>query len=333
LVKQFKWFYELEEIMGDKPNVGRPICPVDSLGAQLDPSSGSGHNEKGKQKEREASQEFDLGLNEEEREELRIEEEKLRLRGNQPSPSAEDETRTGAPGPANFSPAGPSSDEDVQPTTRRGARQKNLRKLSKKAKARSTTKDNSTAVEAANEKMEALVKSNERIQKDKLQIEERMETKRIESRADREKEERELQQRMETKRIESHADREKEERELQHKNVQTIGGILKDIVHDIAQVFQPRNVTTPPRMSFTPTQPSTVPAAFNAPTPGPFSLGTAASESALPKESNFSDSEPNAKRDSPQSSFGEGALVRLALPLSPDFPLFLCLFVNESQRQ
>jgi hypothetical protein len=65
--------------------------------------------------------------------------------------------------------------------------------------------------------MEALVKSNERIQTEKLKMEERMETRRIKS----------------------HANSEKEERELQHKNVQAIGGIIKDIVHNIAHVFQP----------------------------------------------------------------------------------------------
>jgi hypothetical protein len=277
LIKQFKWFHELEEIMGDRPNVGRPLCPVDSLGS---PS----HRDKGKQKERQATDDVDLELNEEEREELRIEEERLkedeRLKrlGNQPSP-AEEEDEMGVPGSANVPPAArsPSADDDVEPTKR--GRKQNLRKLAKKAKGRGTTKQENTAVEAANEKMDALVKANERIQKEKLQIEERMETKRIESR--------------ET--------REKEERDLQHKNIQAVGGIIKDIVHDVTLIFQPGvqprgnaappttfpststaapPSTAPPPPSTAPPLPSTSPPPpLRAPTPAPFSFRTSTAES------------------------------------------------------
>jgi hypothetical protein len=127
--------------------IGPPIAPIDSLGTQLEPG-GPSHREKGKRKTRAATEtetdDFDPELNEEE--ELRLEEERL-LKRNQQSL---DETRMGVPGPANFSPAGPSADEDAEPTKR--GRQKNLRKLSNKAKARATTKKDNPAVAAADEK-------------------------------------------------------------------------------------------------------------------------------------------------------------------------------------
>jgi hypothetical protein len=285
-MKQFKWFHDLEEIMGDRPNVGRPPCPVDSL-------SGPSHRDKGKQKKRKAIDDFDRELNAEEREELRIEEGKLKCRGNQPSP-AEDEM--GVPGSANFSPAAPSSNDDEKPTKRE--RKKNLRKLWKKAKARGTTKKENTAVEEANEKMDAQVKSNERIQKEKLQIEERMETKRIESRVD----------------------GEKEDRELPHKNIQAIGGIIKHIVHDITQVFQPgivqlRGNAAPP-MTFPSTSTSTPPL-LNAPTPEPFSFRKFTPEP---------DSDLNAESHTLLSdSFFDGVAHVRPIPLIfHGFLLFLC---------
>jgi hypothetical protein len=225
-VKAFKWYHELEEIMGDKPNIGRPIAPVDSLDpgpqskrkGRADSTSSSSpcpkqrrrNKGKGKAQVESPSSPDPSELSEEERHEMEVE--AARCRRNE---------STGLAGRANFSPAGPPTDDDdeepVPPAaaTARQKRRKILKKLAQTVKARGSTRKANPAVTAANEKMDALINMNERIQKEKIKSEERTEAKRIKADAQRAKE------------------REKHTEET----VREVGGIIKDVIQTVSSMY------------------------------------------------------------------------------------------------
>jgi hypothetical protein len=75
----------------------------------------------------------------------------------------------GIPRLANLFPAGFPTDDYAASVAARGERKKNL-KISEKFNARGTTRKETPVVAAANQKMDALVKSNEPIQREKLKI-------------------------------------------------------------------------------------------------------------------------------------------------------------------
>jgi hypothetical protein len=242
--------------MGDKPNAGVPIAPIDSLlpdqhqpllpdqhqrrgteSASCSPAPTQRQRDKGKaradrQVEPEHTPSLDMDwdeLNEEERQELQLEMERRRQSqdADGEEPAATERRR--------------SQDADGEPAasqatvSTREKRRKNLKKLAHTAKSRSSAaaRKQNPAVTAANEHMDVLMESNERIQNEKIAMEERLESKRIETRAD-------MEERMESKRLESRAEQEKEQEERAHKHRVEMVGLVKDIIHDVASVLKPQ---------------------------------------------------------------------------------------------
>jgi hypothetical protein len=185
LKKKCRWYSEVEEVLGDKPNAGLPEEVLDT--GVLDPRL-LGDTSKGKAKERTAatqdSDEDTLGLYQEDKEEEdENEEEELEEEIRRSRREAQHHTNISAAGEtigesvATGAERLPSHRGSSEEQESRKERQKNLERLAGKRKGKGGKgkggKDQHPAVNAATDRMKEVAETTERMERKRLELEDK----------------------------------------------------------------------------------------------------------------------------------------------------------------